>query len=518
MNEETMNVVPNNIIDSCHSNEREKDPDTVDESMKLTRVCNEDRDVSKFDMPNSVTSVNANLEVSFRGNVEFDVKEVQRKDGNEEMLQFSSAAMEVEQNQKAAVLANGDSCDMAGAGLKNEKKLIEDVEVVSKQHAGQGDLHEKFAAEVVNSKVDNENREMPDGNVKIEVKRGNTEIGDQDGEQYEHSFDPTEVLNVEIAQQEPSKGTQAGEPCKQVQGEAVERTHCRAPSNSGCFFVNQDDSIDANILWMDEDDEQISLDCSPPHSPVGSEHSLFPAPQMNYPSIYSQDTVSLSEISISEPEYEVASARDTQTSYENDYIDSLANISIESSEFADTEDNQCHSPALNLDRDGGVELTEASFLRHKYTFGGSSKGSRKDSSSSSPSIFEIDSPAPLSPHSMAEKVSERLRLLADSWADILLPSSGSIQSIAVTDTFVWCVDSHEHLFVTQSSSADIHWRKVEGKLKQISASQSGAIIWGVNRKKLAMCRLNVKSSSPQGKIVIRHLYEVEILYRLWGRI
>jgi len=152
-------------------------------------------------------------------------------------------------------------------------------------------------------------------------------------------------------------------------------------------------------------------------------------------------------------------------------------------------------------------------LRHRYTFGGSSKGSRKDSSSSSPSIFEIDSPAPLSPHSMAEKVSERLRLLADSWADILLPSSGSIQSIAVTDTLVWCVDSHEHLFVTQSSSADIHWRKVEGKLKQISGSQSGAIVWGINRKKFAMCRMNVKSSSPQGtdwKITDSEVLEIAV--------
>ena len=318
----------------------------------------------------------------------------------------------------------------------------------------------------------------------------------QDGEPCGHSFDPTEVLNVEIALQDPSKNTQAGEPCKKVQGEAVERTHNRAPSNSGCIFADEDDTIDSNIHWVDEDDERIDLDYSPPHSPHGSEHSLFPAPQMNYNSIYSQDTVSLSEISLSEPEHDLPATDKEIHDIHN--AESLAMLSLDSSELTDIEDNRCYSPAVNLDRDGAVELTDASFLHHRY-IGGSSRGSIKTSTCSSPSIFEIDSPVPMSPHSMAEKVSERLRLLADSWADVPVPSSGSVQSIAVTDTLVWCVDNHEHVFVTQSSSADVHWKKIDGKLRHIAANQSGTIVWGINRKKFALYRANMKNSNPHGK-------------------
>ena len=334
--------------------------------------------------------------------------------------------------------------------------------------------------------------------------------------EYEPPFDPSEVLNVEIAPQEPNKSMQAGEPCKKVQGEAVERTHARTPSNSGCLFVGQEDNIDSNILWIDEDDERIELDYSPPHSPVGSEHSLFPAPQMNYHSIYSQDTVSLSEISFSEPEHDAPTTR--KYIDDNDCIDSLAMLSIDSNDLTDIEDNRCHSPPINLDHDGGVELTEASLLQHKYLVG-SSKGSTKDSNCSSPSAVEIDTPLPMSPHSVAEKVSERLRLLADSWADIPIPSSASIQSIAVTDTLVWCVDHREHLFVTQSASANVNWKKVDGKVKQISANQSGKIIWGVNLKKVALCRTNVKPNNPQGMALLLYVFIFSsVMLRFHGKL
>lgn len=314
-----------------------------------------------------------------------------------------------------------------------------------------------------------------------------------DNEPCDSLFDPTEVLNVEIAPQETCKHTHPTEPCKQVQGEAVERVHNRVPSNSGCLFVDQDDAIETNIQWIDEDDERIDLDYSPPHSPVGSEHSLFPPPQMNYHSIYSQETVSLSEISFSEPEHDAPPSCSIR---KHDYKESLATLSIESSELTDIEDNRCHTPPVNLDSDGGMELTEASLLQHKYD---STKGSAKGSTCSTPSILDIDSPIPMSPHSMAEKVSERLRLLADSWADIPVPNCGSIQSIAVTDTLVWCISNQEHLFVTPSASANVNWKKVDGKALQISANQSGTIIWGVNRKKVASYRTNVRQNNPQGK-------------------
>ena len=308
-------------------------------------------------------------------------------------------------------------------------------------------------------------------------------------------FDPSEVLNVEIATEKQIKrSTQVIEPCKKVDGEAVERTHVRS-SSSGCVYLGNEDTIDSNMCWLDEDDERIDLDHSPPVSPVSlnQEPSLFPAPQMNHQSIYSQDTVSLSEMSFSEPEHEIPTH--TERPRDDTLIDSLSMLSIESSELTDVEDNRCPTPPINLDSYGGVELTEAIFLQHKYG-GNSRRDSARGSNCSSPSV--VDGPVPSSPHSMAEKLSERLRLLADSWAEISVPHCGCLQSIAVTDALIWCVDNHEHIFITAASSSTVNWRKVDGKARQISANQAGSIIWSVNRKKVASYRSNIRTNNPQG--------------------
>ena len=310
-------------------------------------------------------------------------------------------------------------------------------------------------------------------------------------------FEPGEVLNVEISKQKEigPKG-QKGKPCKRVDGEAVERTHVRTDS-AGCVYLNQEDTINSNMCWVDEDEEKIDFENSPPHSPYYREaSSLFPAPQMNYPSIYSQDTVSISDMSFSEPENTTAESQLMPEITDATLIDSLSMLSLSSSELTDIEDNRCPTPPINLDTSGGVELTEAVLLRRDgYNSG---KDSAKYSSCSSPSAFDTDSAMSLSSHSMAEKVSERLRLLADSWADIPTPNCGYIQSITVTDTLVWAVDSHDHMFTTPSCSASVNWKKMDGKARQLSANQSGTIVWNVNRKKAACYRLNIKPNLPQG--------------------
>ena len=463
--------------------------------------------LSNSEVPNSMA--NDNEEVSHKKSycIE-DAKGDEQEDT--EVHELSRTGMDKE-NQVILALGNDDGDSDKDSGGENS---VFDVEAHDKACNGHDDTGERIETGVVRPHIDIRNSDnvssltpttATDDDVKFEMKRNEevvynadikSEESIQNGEQGDHPFDITDVLNVEIALQEPSKSILAGEPCKKVEGEAVERTHCRTQSNSGCLFVDQEDSIESNIHWIDEDDERIDLECSPLHSPVGSEHSLFPAPQMNYPSIYSQDTVSLSEISLSEPEHDVT-VTDKHINH-IEYTDSLAMLSFDSNDLTDIEDTRRHSPPINLDSDGGVELTDASFLHHKF-IDGSSRVSAKGSDCSSPSAVEIHTPPPMSPQSMAEKVSERLRFLADSWADIPLPASGLVQSIAVTDTLVWCVDNHEHVFVTQSSSADIHWKKVDGRLRTIASNQSGTIVWGVNRKKFALCRKNVNNSRPQGK-------------------
>ena len=366
-----------------------------------------------------------------------------------------------------------DSGSINNLSTKNEFETTSEARIEGCFDDRRGIVKDPLSLDLVTSEVNRENKE-------------------------DSIFDPSEVLNVEIATQEPIKNSQVSEPCKTVYGEALERTRVR-PDSSEFLYFGETNSNDSDDSWLGDEHGKIELDDSPPRSPVSSEPSLFPAPQMNYHSIYSQETVSLSEVSFSEPEHDVPSYASKIRERDDNLIDSLAMLSIDSDEMTDIEDNRCHSPPINLDQDGGVELTEALFLQHKHGIG-SARDSVRGSDCSSPSIFEIDSPLPASPHTVAEKVSERLRLLADSWADIPVPSCGSAQSVTVTDTLIWCVDNHEHLFVTAASSAVVVWKRVDGRARKIAANQSGTIIWGVNRKKVASYRTNVKPFNPQGRI------------------
>ena len=504
---EIKNDILNEVkTDSLHSNKiKSVDNDITYDDAGLSLNREEITNLSNSDVS---TSMNIDKEGVSHKKVYCTEDARADEEENAKVQELSRTGMDKE-NQVVLELGNDDSNKDSG-----DVNSVFDVEAHDKSSSDHDDSGERIETEVARSFNDNrasdfvsssERTTTADSDVKLEMKRGETVVYDadtkpgesiQNGEQCDHPFDISDVLNVEIALQEPSKSILAGEPCKKVEGEAVERTHCRTQSNSGCLFVDQEDSIESNILWIDEDDEKIDLDYSPQHSPLGSEHSLFPAPQMNYTSIYSQDTVSLSEISFSEPEHDVTAT--DKPIHNIEYADSSAMLSFDSNDLTDVEDTRHHSPPINLDSDGGVELTDASFLHHKF-IGDSSRGSAKGSNCSSPSAVEIHTPPPMSPQSMAEKVSERLRFLADSWADIPLPGSGPVQSIAVTDTLIWCVDNHEHVFVTQSSSADIHWRKVDGRLRTIASNQSGTIVWGVNRKKFALCRRNVNNSRPQGE-------------------
>ncbi len=385
---------------------------------------------------------------------------------------------------------NKDKIEDRTGGVDDAKDLkMKDVDQIRSKRTGNHlERHELCQDNHDESNViDRETSILQNEGEHIAFRIGEEDVSHNEIQTENSLIRPSELFTADINKQK-NISRKKREPCKKIDGEAVERTHVRS-SSSGCIYLNQDDTINSNMCWLDEDDEKIDRQESPPHSPMSKEPSLFPAPQMNYASIYSQDTISLSDMSFSEEHSADDGLHLDRNIYPIQY-DSLSVLSTNSNELTDIEDNCCHTPPINLDPSGGVELTDVMFLKRK-------QGSNKCSSCSSPSVFSMDGQPP-SPHALAEKLSERLRLLADSWAEINAPNCGYVQSMAVTDTLVWCIDSHDHLFVTSASSASVLWKKVDGKARQIAANQAGSIIWSVNRKKVASYRTNVKSTNPQG--------------------
>ena len=317
-------------------------------------------------------------------------------------------------------------------------------------------------------------------------------------------LEPSEVLNVEITTGD-NKLLRSGsnEKCKKVEGEAVEKTRTHKRSNSDVISIGGEDLIESNLCWSDEDNERIDVVEEIPKR-ERKETPLFPAPQMSaYSSIYSQDTVSLSEMSFSEPEPSLDSMSLNEFK-DADAVIVKSQSFIDSDELTDVEDNRADSPPVNLDSFGGVEMHDVTYIR-KRNASNSGKSSDRASRSSSPAILEYDYPEPLSPSAVAEKLSERLRLLADCWAEITVPTCGQVQSVNVNDNFIWCVDHHDHIFITPSSSSTVNWKKMDGRARLIASNQNGTIVWSVDRKKVAHYRTNIKENNLQGKICYNFL-------------
>ena len=103
-----------------------------------------------------------------------------------------------------------------------------------------------------------------------------------------------------------------------------------------------------------------------------------------------------------------------------------------------------------------------------------------------------------SPKAASEAIQERLRYLADSWADVETPSCGQIQFVACSDTLIWAIDNHDHIFYTVATSKSHVWKKLDGKAMQIACNHQGNIIWCIDRQKVAHYRSGIKDSLPQG--------------------
>lgn len=101
-----------------------------------------------------------------------------------------------------------------------------------------------------------------------------------------------------------------------------------------------------------------------------------------------------------------------------------------------------------------------------------------------------------------ESIQERLRYLADSWADVNLPSCGQIQVISTSQYLVWVIDNVDQIYYSPPGmmSQTYTWKKLEnsGKVSNISSNQNGSVVWCVDRGNMAYYRIGIKDGIPQG--------------------
>lgn len=105
------------------------------------------------------------------------------------------------------------------------------------------------------------------------------------------------------------------------------------------------------------------------------------------------------------------------------------------------------------------------------------------------------SPLPRSPGS----TKEGLRLLADSWAEYYAPGQGYIQFVAVSDTHIWCVTTHDHIYYCPTHFSVVTWTLLRGSARMIAVNDTGDVIWCIDRKNYAYVRTGVNDNHLRGK-------------------
>ena len=158
------------------------------------------------------------------------------------------------------------------------------------------------------------------------------------------------------------------------------------------------------------------------------------------------------------------------------------------------------TPPASLDSEGAEELSDtASWSRtlSKRTMSDPEIVNQEDAppldrSLSSPSS---GSSVPLSPGS----TKQGLRLLADSWAEYYAPGQGYFQFVAVSDTHIWCVTTHDHIYYCPTHFSVVTWTQLKGSARMIAVNDTGDVIWCIDRKNYAHARTGVNANRLTGK-------------------
>ena len=92
-----------------------------------------------------------------------------------------------------------------------------------------------------------------------------------------------------------------------------------------------------------------------------------------------------------------------------------------------------------------------------------------------------------------------LRLLADSWAEYYAPGQGYFQFVAVSDTHIWCVTTHDHIYYCPTHFSVVTWTQLRGSARMIAVNDTGDVIWCIDRKNYAHARTGVNANRLTGK-------------------
>ena len=136
-------------------------------------------------------------------------------------------------------------------------------------------------------------------------------------------------------------------------------------------------------------------------------------------------------------------------------------------------------------------------LCHKYFVGGERVKKYKHRSSLSGDPFD-EGRLFFPTKTKEEAVQERLRYLADSWADVKTPSGIIVQHVACSGSLIWIVDSNNHFLYSSSTSQNYSWKKCDGRGTHIATNQVGTVVWSIDRNNTCHVRTGVKESCPQG--------------------
>lgn len=232
---------------------------------------------------------------------------------------------------------------------------------------------------------------------------------------------------------------------------------------------------------------------------ISAEHvTLSPEKSLStdyLPDIYSNTPINISDATLSDGSVETSHRSKTRPK-------NLSGVGSPSSLEAggDAQTDSEGTPPVSLDSEGAEELSDtASWPRtlSKRAMSDPEIVNQEDAPPLERSLSSTSSGSslPRSPGS----TKQGLRLLADSWAEYCAPGQGYIQFVAVSDTHIWCVTTHDHIYYCPAHFSVVTWTQLRGSARMIAVNDTGDVIWCIDRKNYAHARTGVNANRLTGK-------------------
>ncbi|PFX19161.1 tectonin beta-propeller repeat-containing protein 2-like [Stylophora pistillata] len=254
-----------------------------------------------------------------------------------------------------------------------------------------------------------------------------------------------------------------------------------SPDNSLCM-----DSVSLSTSTMVEDGAVIEDSTLSPEDSLSADYLQ---------DIYSNTPVNFSDATFSDASVEKSSRSKTR-------LGNTSGLGSASSlkEGSDVPMDSEGTPPVYLDSEGAEELSDTaswSLYLSRRTMSDAEIVNHEDAPVLEGSFSSTGSGSSLSKSPGSTK--EGLRLLADSWADYTPPGQGYVQFVAVSDTHIWCITTHENIFYCPTHYSVVNWTQLGGSARMIAVNNTGDVIWSVDRRNYANARFGVSKNHLTGK-------------------